>query len=128
MTFIELIAMLQNDQYKKYLDKRQAIYREIATGYFQIGSLLKLDGMGQKSEEPGIALNSEIAIAKHIKKVIEKTTSYFLRDMDKNIKSEKDEYKSLLSLFSTFSFFGKIVCQAFDELSFLFLKPEGICK
>jgi hypothetical protein len=111
---------------KKNLGEGRVIYRQVATGYFEIGGLLDLDRKWQKPEKTKIALWLEVT--KRIRKAIEETANYFLKGMDKSTGGKKDKYEFLLSLSSTFSSLSKTVCQIFDKSSFPFLKPEGICK
>jgi hypothetical protein len=108
---------------KKYLDEQRAIYRQVATSYFEISVLLELDGKWQKPEKTRIALSSEVT--KCIRKAIGETINYFLKDIDKDTEGKKDKYEFLLSLFATFSPLSKIGCQIFDKLSFSFLKSEA---
>ena len=62
---------------KKYLNEWCAISRQmdIATGYFEIGGLLELDGEWQKLEKIRIILGSEVT--RRTREIIDETKQFF---------------------------------------------------
>lgn len=105
---------------KKYLNEWCVISRQmdIATGYFEIGGLLELDGNWQNLEKIRIILGSEVT--KRTKEVIEETKNYFLKGLDKSIEDEKDKNEFLLGLPAVLMALKsrKIECRVFDKNKF----------
>jgi superfamily II DNA or RNA helicase len=105
---------------RKYLDDWCAISRQmdIATGYFEIGGLLELDGEWQKLEKIRIILGSELT--KRTREVIDETKDYFLKGLDKSIEDEKDKNEFLSGLPAVFEALKtkKIECRVFDKEKF----------
>ncbi|GMO20658.1 MAG: hypothetical protein Pg6A_07510 [Termitinemataceae bacterium] len=105
---------------KKYLNEWCAISRQmdIATGYFEIGGLLELDGNWQKLEKIRIILGSEVT--RRTWDIIEETKNYFLNGIDKSIEDEKDKNDFLLGLPAVLDALKtrKIECKVFDKNKF----------
>jgi len=105
---------------RKYLDDWCNISRQmdIATGYFEIGGLLELDGEWQKLEKIRIILGSELT--KRTREVIDETKNYFLKGLDKSIEDEKDRNEFLSGLPAVFEALKtkKIECRIFDKEKF----------
>jgi hypothetical protein len=91
---------------------------DIATGYFEIGGLLELDGGWQNLEKTRIILGSELT--KRTREVIEETKNYFLKGLDKSIEDEKDKNEFLYGLPAVLEALKsrKIECRVFDKNKF----------
>ena len=102
---------------KKYLNEWCGISRQmdIATGYFEIGGLLELDGEWGKLEEIRIILGSEIT--KRTRDVIKETKKYFLYGLNKSIEDEKEKNEFLSGVPAILDALksGKIECRVFDK-------------
>jgi len=105
---------------KKYLNEWCAISRQmdIATGYFEVGGLLELDGEWQNLEKIRIILGSEIT--KRTREVIEETKNYFLKGLDKSIEDEKEKNEFLSGVPAVLDALKsrKIECRVFDKNKF----------
>jgi len=105
---------------KKYLNEWCGISRQmdIATGYFEIGGLLELDGKWQSLEKIRIILGSEIT--KRTREVIEETKNYFLKGLDKSIEDEKEKNEFLSGVSAVLDALKskKIECRVFDKNKF----------
>jgi len=105
---------------KKYLNDWCAISRQmdIATGYFEIGGLLELDGKWQNLEKIRIILGSELT--KRTREIIEETKNYFLKGLDKSVEDEKDKNEFLSGTHAVLDALksGKIECRVFDKNKF----------
>jgi len=105
---------------KKYLNEWCDISRQmdIATGYFEIGGLLELDGKWQNLEKIRIILGSEVT--KRTREIIEETKKYFLKVIDKSIEDEKEKNEFLSGVPSILDALKsrKIECHVFDKNKF----------
>lgn len=105
---------------KKYLDDWCAVSRQmdIATGYFEIGGLLELDGQWQKLEKIRIILGSELT--KRTKGIFDVVKKYFLDGIDKSVEDEKDKSEFISGLQSVYQALKtkKIECRIFDKNKF----------
>jgi len=105
---------------KKYLNEWCAISRQmdIATGYFEIGGLLELDGEWQNLEKIRIILGSELT--KRTRNVLEEIKNYFLAGIDKSIEDEKDKNEFLKGVPAVLNALKsrKIECRVFDKNKF----------
>jgi len=105
---------------KKYLNEWCAISRQmdIATGYFEIGGLLELDGEWQKLEKIRIILGSELT--KRTRDAIEETRNYFLKGLDNSIEEEKEKNEFLSGIPAVLEALKtrKIECRVFDKNKF----------
>jgi hypothetical protein len=105
---------------RKYLNEWCVISRQmdIATGYFEIGGLLELDGKWQNLEKIRIILGSEVT--KRTRDVIEETKNYFLKGLDKSIEDEKDKNEFLSGLPAVLDALKtrKIECKVYDKNKF----------
>ncbi|MCL2114573.1 MAG: SNF2-related protein, partial [Streptococcaceae bacterium] len=105
---------------KKYLNEWCAISRQmdIATGYFEIGGLLELDGEWQNLEKIRIILGSELT--KRTRNIIEETKNYFLAGIDKSLEDEKDKNEFLKGVPAVLSALKsrKIECRVYDKNKF----------
>ena len=102
---------------KKYLNEWCTISRQmdIATGYFEIGGLLELDGEWQNLEKIRIILGSELT--KRTRNVLEETKNYFLAGIDNSIEDEKEKNEFLRGVPAVLSALKsrKIECRVFDK-------------
>ena len=91
---------------------------DIATGYFEIGGLLELDGEWQKLEKIRIILGSELT--KRTREIIEETKNYFLKGLDRSIEDEKEKNEFLAGIPAVLGALksGKIECRVFDRNKF----------
>jgi superfamily II DNA or RNA helicase len=105
---------------KKYLNEWCAISRQmdIATGYFEIGGLLELDGEWQKLEKIRIILGSEVT--KRTKGIIDETKLYFLACLDNSLAEEKDRNEFLSGVPAVLQALKarKIECRVFNKNKF----------
>ena len=105
---------------RKYLDDWCDISRQmdIATGYFEIGGLLELDGEWQKLDKIRIILGSELT--KRTREVLDDAKDYFLKGLDRSIEEEKDKNELLLGLQAVREALRsrKIECRVFDKDKF----------
>ena len=101
MTYSDLY-IVDNDSIensvKKYLNEWCDISKQmdIATGYFEIGGLLELDGDWQKLEKIRIILGSEVT--KRTKEIIDTIACAFLERLNQSIEDEKDRNEFLLGV------------------------------
>jgi hypothetical protein len=105
---------------KKYLNEWCGISRQmdIATGYFEVGGLLELDGKWQKLEKSRSILGSEIT--KRTREIIEETKNFFLKSIDRSIDEENEKNEFLTGLPSVLEALKsrKIECRVFDKNKF----------
>ncbi|WP_038077969.1 helicase-related protein [Treponema primitia] len=105
---------------QKYLNEWCPISKQmdIATGYFEIGGLLAIDGEWQKLEKIRIILGSEVT--KRTKEIINETVKYFLKGLDKSLEDEKDKNEFLLGVPAILDALKskKIECRVFDKNKF----------
>jgi len=105
---------------KKYLNEWCEISRQmdIATGYFEIGGLLELEGKWQNLDKIRIILGSEVT--KRTRYVLEETKNYFLNGLDKSIEAEKEKNEFLSGVPAMVDALKKrkIECRVFDKNKF----------
>lgn len=105
---------------KKYLNEWCGISKQmdIATGYFEVGGLLELDGEWQKLNKIRIILGSEVTM--RTKEIIDATVAYFLSQLNKSIEEEKDKNEFLLGVPAILDALKsrKIECRVYDKNKF----------
>ena len=105
---------------KKYLNEWCAISRQmdIATGYFEIGGFLELDGEWQNLDKIRIILGSELT--KRTRNVLEETKNYFLAGIDRSIEDEKNKNEFLSGVPAVLDALKsrKIECRVYDRNKF----------
>jgi len=105
---------------KKYLNEWCGFSRQmdIATGYFEIGGLLELEGEWKKLEKIRIILGSEIT--KRTNDVFEDIKEYFLNGLNNSIETEKEKNAFLTGVPAVLDALksGKIECRVFDKKKF----------
>lgn len=118
------LYIVDNDTFdrsvKKYLNEWCGISKQmdIATGYFEIGGLLELDGEWQKLDKIRIILGSEVT--KRTKEIIDATVATLLDRMNQSIEDEKDKNEFLLGVPAILDALksGKIECRVYDKNKF----------
>lgn len=104
----------------RYLKEWCAISKQmdIATGYFEIGGLLELDGEWQKLDKVRIILGSEVT--RRTKDMFDVAIQSFLHHFDYSIEAEKEQNDFLLGVPAILSALksGKIECRVFDKSKF----------
>ena len=105
---------------KKYLYQWCGISKQfdIATGYFEIGALLELDGEWQKLDKIRIILGSEVT--KRTKNVINEAVAAIINQFNVSIEDEKEHNEFLLGVPAILSALkcGKIECRVIDKSKF----------
>lgn len=105
---------------KKYLSEWCSISKQmdIATGYFEIGGLLELDGEWQKLDKIRIILGSEVI--KRTKDVIDAAVAVLLQRLNQSIEFEKDKNEFLFGVPAILDAMksGKIECRVYDKDKF----------
>ena len=105
---------------KAYLAEWCAISRQmdIATGYFEVGGLLELDGSWQNLEKIRIILGSELT--QRTRAVLEETKRYFLAGIDKSVEDEKDKNEFLFGVPAMLEALKRrtIECRVYDKNKF----------
>lgn len=105
---------------KKYLNEWCEISKQmdIATGYFEIGGLLEIDGEWQKLDKIRIILGSEVT--KRTKEIIDATVAALLNNLNQSIEDEKDKNEFLFGVPAILDALksGKIECRVYDKNKF----------
>ena len=105
---------------KKYLSEWCTISKQmdIATGYFEIGGLLSLDGDWQKLDKIRIILGNEMT--KRTKAVIDEVVSAMLSHFRTSIENEQEKNEFLLGVPAVLNALksGKIECRVYDSNKF----------
>lgn len=91
---------------------------DIATGYFEIGSLLSLDSDWQKLDKVRIILGDEVT--KRTRSVIEEAVDALLRNLRDSIDAEQERNDFLVGVPAIVDALksGKIECRVFDKSKF----------
>ncbi|MDQ0195735.1 helicase-related protein [Paenibacillus wynnii] len=91
---------------------------DIATGYFEIGGLLELDGEWQKMDKIRIILGSEVT--KRTGSLLSEAVNFLLDHFKSSIDLEKEKDEFLFGVPAILSALksGKIVCKVFDKEKF----------
>jgi len=91
---------------------------DIATGYFEIGGLLELEGKWQKLEKIRIILGSEVT--NRTNEIFANIKDYFLNGINKSIENEKEKNEFLSGVSAVLAALksGKIECRVFDKKKF----------
>lgn len=114
----------QDKSVKRYLNEWCNISRQldIATGYFEIGGLLELDGQWQKLDKIRILLGSEVT--KRTQNIFNQAILDFIGEindrLDKSIDNEKERNEFLLGIPAILKAIqqGKIECRVIDKSKF----------
>ncbi len=91
---------------------------DIATGYFEIGALLKLDGQWQKLDKIRILMGDEVSL--RTRQAFEKALSGLAQKLDDSIEDEKEKNDFLSGVPAIVEALqsGKIECKVYKERKF----------
>lgn len=110
----------QERSVKKYLSEWCDVSRQmdIATGYFEIGGLLEIDGQWQKLDKIRLLFGSEMT--KRTKDVLDAVVKTFLLRLNDSIEEEKEKNEFLLGVPAILQAIkeGKIECRVYDKDKF----------
>lgn len=108
---------------KKYLSEWCDVSKQmdIATGYFEIGSLLELDGKWQKLDKIRILFGDEVTKrTKNMFEMVDQRVNTFLKRLDDSIEKEKDIDEFLVGVPAIVKAIkdGKIECRVYNKGKF----------
>jgi hypothetical protein len=91
---------------------------DIATGYFEVGALLALEGQWQKLDKIRILMGDEVS--RRTKKALVAGTETIKKKLDDSIESEKDKNDFLVGVPGIVDALraGKIECRVYNKESF----------